>query len=102
MPRCPIKLEFRHHSAAWFERARDVKHGRTRFIDPRLNQVKLFDRLFVMSCDRHELVSHAAKTDMTRRPEMRSDWSQWLIPFKESHHDIGKTGQSDFTSLNNL
>src|ERR1700730_12463163 len=55
MPRCSIKLGFRHHSAVWFGRARDVKHRWTRFIGPRLNQVKLFDRLFVMSCDRHEL-----------------------------------------------
>jgi hypothetical protein len=54
MPRRPIKLGFRHHGAAWFERARDVKHKRTRFVDPRLNQANLFDRLFVMSGDRHE------------------------------------------------
>jgi hypothetical protein len=68
MLRRPIKLGFRHHSAVWFERARDVKHRRTRFIDPRLNQEKLFDRLFVMSGERHELESRAAKTEIARRP----------------------------------
>jgi hypothetical protein len=78
MPRRPIKLGFRHHSAVWFERARDVKHRRTRFIDPRLDQAKLFDRLFVMSGDRHELEFRAAKKEITRRPEMRSDGWQWM------------------------
>jgi hypothetical protein len=76
MLRRPIKLGFRHHSAVWFERARDVKHRRTRFIDPRLNQEKLFDRLFVMSGERHELESRAAKTEIARRREMRLDWRQ--------------------------
>src|ERR1700730_16319673 len=90
MPRCPIKLGFRHHSAVWFERTRDVKHRWTRFIGPLLNQVKLFDRLFVMNCDRHELVSHAAKTDMTRRPEMRSDGRNGLYPSMKATMTLAK------------
>jgi hypothetical protein len=96
MPRRPIKLGFRHHSAVWFERARDVKHRRTRFIGPRLDQAKLFDRLFVMSGDWRELEPRAAKTEIMKRPEMRSDWGQWHIPFNERHYNIGRTGQSDF------
>jgi hypothetical protein len=63
MPRRHIKLGFRHHSAPWFERARDVKYSRIRFIDSRLDQAKLFDRLFVMNGDRHE------ESLMPRRPK---------------------------------
>jgi hypothetical protein len=65
----------------------------TRYSDPRFNQVKLFNRLYVMTGYRGKSESPRCEDRDTRRREMRLDWQQRRIPFYEMRQDAGKIGE---------